>query len=384
MHSGNGLYLVTWLNTSNYISFESTKKHKRLLQSEMKHRITTTGLLLACICIIGNPRGYAQEIPNYVPDEGLLGWWPFSGNAFDQSGNNNHGVVYGAALAEDRNGQVNSCYNFNGSGNYIDLPGSFFPVGSNHTIAMWFQLTDSTHITNTFYNTYPHRYESMGYNTYFLNQPYGFSYCIGDGVNWNPCGANASFYPEFQKAGWNHIVFAKSGQTWNFYLNGTLVHTYLENNVFGPFGSSIYLGAITCCSGEYFYGRLDDIGIWDRALMEEEIIALFLSPPPLAGCTDPLACNYNPEAEVTDESCTFPEAFYDCLGNCLDDDDDNGVCDELEISGCTYAGALNYNPAATRDNGSCLYSCQGDLNSDGNIDTADLLMLLPVFGTSCD
>jgi hypothetical protein len=353
-----------------------------------KIRMNTRFLLPAVVAIgsimAGAISGHSQNIPSYVPANGLLGWWPFSGNVLDQSGNGNYGIVYGASLAEDRNGEANSCYSFNGNGNYIDLPGSFYPVGSDHTISMWFLLADSTDITNTLFNTYPHRYESMGYNTYFLNQPYGFTYCIGDGINWNPCGVQASFYPVFDKSEWSHIAFVKSGQTWNFYLNGMLVHSYTENNVFSPFGTSLYLGAITCCSGEFFYGRLDDIGIWNRALSPEELSDVFLAPPPVAGCMDVSACNFNADAEVSDGNCSYPEAYFDCLGNCLDDDDGNGVCDELEIPGCMYAAALNYNPGATRDDGSCLYACQGDVNSDGQIDTADLLVLLTVYGSSCN
>jgi hypothetical protein len=32
----------------------------------------------------------AQNVPNYVPTNGLVGWWPFNGNANDESGNGNH------------------------------------------------------------------------------------------------------------------------------------------------------------------------------------------------------------------------------------------------------------------------------------------------------
>ena len=40
------------------------------------------------------------------------------------------------------------------------------------------------------------------------------------------------------------------------------------------------------------------------------------------------------------------EEFYDCDGNCLNDADGDGVCDELEILGCTDAAACNFNAAA--------------------------------------
>ena len=33
--------------------------------------------------------------------------------------------------------------------------------------------------------------------------------------------------------------------------------------------------------------------------------------------------------------CEFPDAGYDCEGNCLADADGDGVCDEFEVAGCT-------------------------------------------------
>ena len=50
-----------------------------------------------------------------------------------------------------------------------------------------------------------------------------------------------------------------------------------------------------------------------------------------------------------------PQAGYDCLGNCLDDADLDGVCDEFEIEGCTDIQASNFNDLATNDDGSCQY-----------------------------
>jgi hypothetical protein len=51
---------------------------------------------------------------------------------------------------------------------------------------------------------------------------------------------------------------------------------------------------------------------------------------------------------------------YDCDGECVNDVDGDGVCDELEISGCTDYGACNYDASYTDDNGSCEFvSCAG-------------------------
>ena len=38
--------------------------------------------------------------------------------------------------------------------------------------------------------------------------------------------------------------------------------------------------------------------------------------------------------------------FYDCNGNCLNDADSDGICNEFEIAGCTFSDACNYDPEA--------------------------------------
>ena len=59
------------------------------------------------------------QIPNYVPTNGLVGWWPFNGNANDESGNGNNGTVNGATLTTDRFGVANKAYSFDGVNDYI-------------------------------------------------------------------------------------------------------------------------------------------------------------------------------------------------------------------------------------------------------------------------
>ena len=73
------------------------------------------------------------------------------------------------------------------------------------------------------------------------------------------------------------------------------------------------------------------------------------------GCTDMTACNYDALATDDDESCEYAQAFYDCEGNCLVDTDGDGTCDELEVNGCTDMMATNYSADATEDDASCCY-----------------------------
>jgi len=50
----------------------------------------------------------------------------------------------------------------------------------------------------------------------------------------------------------------------------------------------------------------------------------------IAGCTDITSCNYDPLATLNDGSCTHPDQYKDCSGNCLNDADGDGTCDENE------------------------------------------------------
>ncbi|MBM55021.1 MAG: hypothetical protein CMB32_00485 [Euryarchaeota archaeon] len=129
----------------------------------------------------------------------------------------------------------------------------------------------------------------------------------------------------------------------------------------------------------------------------------------LSGCTDQESCNYSPDANQDDGSCLYIDECgecggegilsgeCDCDGNTLDalgvcgggcwgDFNSNGICDNEDIFGCTYEDANNYNAEATADDGSCIYNevCVGDLFEDGYITIQDLMILLAVYGTTCE
>ena len=68
----------------------------------------------------GNPEGKGKVKSEVTPKEpkflkqGLVAYYPFNGNAKDESGNGNDGEVKGAVLAEDRHGKAESAYAFDG------------------------------------------------------------------------------------------------------------------------------------------------------------------------------------------------------------------------------------------------------------------------------
>ncbi len=89
----------------------------------------------------------AQNLPSYLPSNGLVGWWPFNGNANDESGNGNHGTVNGATLTADRNGNSNSAFGFDGIDDFVMSPGGTTFISDSLTISFWIYNT-----TNAFSN----------------------------------------------------------------------------------------------------------------------------------------------------------------------------------------------------------------------------------------
>ena len=90
------------------------------------------------------------------------------------------------------------------------------------------------------------------------------------------------------------------------------------------------------------------------------------------GCTNASACNYDATATNNDGSCIYAAAYYDCNGDCNNDTDSDGVCDELEVSGCTNSSACNYDALATDDDGLCTLptTWYQDLDGDGSGDAS--------------
>ena len=92
----------------------------------------------------------------------------------------------------------------------------------------------------------------------------------------------------------------------------------------------------------------------------------------VGGCNDANACNFDANATDNDGSCTYAEDGYDCQGNCETDADDDGICDVNEIAGCTVEYACNYNADATEaDDTTCFYAtavfdCDGNCQQDEN------------------
>jgi hypothetical protein len=112
-----------------------------------------------------------------VPTNGLVAYYPFSGDATDSSENSIDGVVNGATLTTDRFGDPDEAYSLNGVVNYINL-GDMEKLSSNlecNSISSWIKsdtigksnyeslMKTINDGTNTLFSNEVHRGSGSGY-----------------------------------------------------------------------------------------------------------------------------------------------------------------------------------------------------------------------------
>jgi serine protease inhibitor len=215
---------------------------------------------------------------------GLVGYWPFCGNANDVSGNGNNGTVNGATLTTDRFGNANSAYSFDGISNYIDVTNAFFNNGwQDYTLSLWFNANSTTATTFgglTMLNTLPHQGLGVGFS--YNNSQHIYHFKNSDpsisGTSWN-IYANDSFntFP-INLNSWYNIGIVKNGNNYLYYLNGNLDKSTTANLSPISYLCSMRFGGITLgTTFEIFKGKLDDFAIYNRALSQLEISQLYNS-----------------------------------------------------------------------------------------------------------
>jgi hypothetical protein len=242
----------------------------------MKKRI----LLLSFIALSSIP-AFAQNVPSYVPSNGLVGWWPFNGNASDESGNGNHAsVLTGVSLVNDRSGLAAAAYNVDGV-SCVNKRGIEIPVlinqGNNYSISVWFKIIDLNQGFQTLFCSNPHNTIGVSFNHSF--GPGILSSSFGDGTNWIYTGQTGNSFICSNYSNWNHLVVVKFSNEIQYYINGLLIrvqpNTNNPNVSFNLDFGTINFSAWGCF--ETLNGSLDDIGIWNRALTACEIQNLYQS-----------------------------------------------------------------------------------------------------------
>jgi hypothetical protein len=214
----------------------------------------------------------AQILPNYVPADGLVGWWPFNGNANDESVNGNNGTVNGASLSEDRFGIPMNAYEF--SQDYIEIqPIVSLNSANDFTWSTWVQLGIDAANGQNYIMSRGWDYAG-GFNLWMNHTK---SYLIANGFYSFQQGTSSFNFVN----NWKHILVSRQTGVINFYIDGILDTTYVYNAPIQTNNEKFYFGVHKWIGQEpgyfpyYFRGKIDDIGIWNRALTQEEVTALF-------------------------------------------------------------------------------------------------------------
>jgi len=206
----------------------------------------------------------------------LVAFYPFNGNANDESGNGNNGTVNGAVLDTDRFDNENSSFEFDGYDDYIQISNNTLSLTENITICYWaknldFSFTDS-------YSNYAISKGVPGVEPWFdyvcglgSALTYFFTIAIDGtlyGVNTAPV-ADDNFH-------FITCMYDYDSSSLSIYLDGHLENSIFASGLIDNTNSDFYIGDFNGSSSWHFFkGSIDDIRIYNRVLTDEEILVMY-------------------------------------------------------------------------------------------------------------
>jgi hypothetical protein len=258
--------------------------------------------------------GSATGLPANL-QQGLVGYWPFNGNANDESGNGNHGTVNGATLASGFSGISNSAYYFDGS-SFIEIASNpSFDLGNNYSICTWVKIDDYS------MNGLPDPQRTMISRPRETGWAGGYALRAVDSELFSLRYTSAYFNPNgvfgrdtLPLNNWTHIAFTYNGSIASFYQNGVLVYSKPLNYSNIVSNQPLLFGKefTEISNARWFKGMLDDIAIHNRALSAAEVQQLYSANTYAwsTGETTP-SINVTP-AQTTTYYCTVSNGSQSC------------------------------------------------------------------------
>ncbi|MDP2175044.1 MAG: LamG-like jellyroll fold domain-containing protein [Bacteroidota bacterium] len=204
-----------------------------------------------------------------IPTNGLIGYYPFNGNANDESVNTNHGTISGATLVSDRFSNANKAYSFNGTSNYISLPNTydFMPK----TINMWFNASNANYSDWVSIITSDNPNLTKGLIAGMIKEING-----NLKMQLSICNIRDTF--DITLNTWHNInIYTGSDKSVKFYLDGKFIsshtHTSFLTSVDGL--DDVIIGATRSAASRFFKGHIDDIRIYNRELTSTEVELIY-------------------------------------------------------------------------------------------------------------
>ena len=234
------------------------------------------GMVTALLCFPATTRADLAS--------GLVASYSFTGNANDQSGNGNNGTAGSAlVLTQDRFGNANSAYDFNGqSGSYVLVADSpSLHVLNNASIAVWVKPQSSLDLCHIVSKDF-----GNGGTCFHISVPTVTGYPeFGVGV-WGTAEGAVSSPVSVSGDQWHFLVGSYDGSMLSFYLDSQLVNSVsytgglnTDNGKPLVIGQKNYLPKPDGADCP-FTGVIDDVRIYNRALSAAEVLELYTVPEP--------------------------------------------------------------------------------------------------------
>lgn len=222
-----------------------------------------------------------------APTNGLVAYYPFTGNVNDASGNGRNGtIVGGVSPVADRFGNANQAYTFNGINGTITVANWNILTGNaTRTMSVWFKAPIPSGFTMmlSWGLIETNRSSSIGTGTQPLYIGFFsvFSHAVGI---INP--------EQFFDNRWHLMTFTHDGSLMNLYLDGALQAT-TPNVSLNTASSNLVIGAYSPSGGGQFNGAIDEVRVYNRALTAAEIQQMYLSEVAPSTTTDVIKIGSN-------------------------------------------------------------------------------------------
>lgn len=206
--------------------------------------------------------------------DGLVGYWPFDGDARDYSGNGNHGTTHGVSLTSDRHGNSGNAYQF-GEGKFISIPANsqLNKIG-DFSLSLWVKVL-SYHQEEEPSTKRLVALASKG-DSPDMERQFGVQLGLTDEEGtWFQCVSDERLsYPGITLGQWIHIVICRENLLASLYLNGARVG-FGTTRVLSKNAGDFEIGRDIRGSMEYLHGAMDEIVLYNRALSSSEVHALY-------------------------------------------------------------------------------------------------------------
>jgi len=252
----------------------------------MKTKLT----LFVTVFAIGLQSSYSQEkakIDPFLLKKGLVAYFPFNGNSLDESGNGNHAGVSGASFTEDRNRGKQKAYSFDGKDDYIQI--NPIPLLSELTISGWALPIHDNNTRGAFHPILgvlandaklktPGRWIGFHYNPVTSKEKSWIRFHPSQSPNQSVSSfiLDARSPKIFKFNEWVHVVGTYNGKEAIVYVNGKqAAKRSMSTESYKVKTEQLFIGSDPDGDLDVMSGSIDDVRIYNRALSNEEVKALY-------------------------------------------------------------------------------------------------------------